>query len=459
MIRLTWVQPEDLVAHELVASAQEGRSVAPVAERWKAAGGSLDAAVSGATPRRASAELRTIARTLLEELDTLAVPSELAEREPNDLETIRAGWAREMSVGAVAGGKLDALAGRIHGAWLGRSAGCLLGKPVEKISREGIRAILESTGRWPLSYYFTERGLAPEIAERYPWNRRSGPTSLEENIDGMPEDDDLNFPLIALSLLEESGQDFTTDDVAKAWLANLPGGRVFTAERIVYRNLLLGHEPEVVATVQNPFREWIGAQIRTDVYGWTNPGNPFRAAELAWRDARLSHIRTGIYGAMFVAAACAAAVVADSVAEVIEAGLSVVPQDSRYAAGIRRAIEIARSSKTAEDGIDAVYAEFGELHWVHAMNNSALTVFALLRSEGDFENAITTAVSGGWDTDSNGATVGSICGALAGADALPARWIDPLRNRLASTLPGFSGIGFDELAARTLRVARNAGSA
>ena len=26
---------------------------------------------------------------------------------------------------------------------------------------------------------------------------------------------------------------------------------------------------------------------------------------------------------------------------------------------------------------------------------------------------------GGWDTDSNGATVGSVCGALAGALAIP----------------------------------------
>ena len=61
----------------------------------------------------------------------------------------------------------------------------------------------------------------------------------------MPEDDDLNFPLIALGLLEARGRGFTTDDVAQSWLGNLPGGRVFTAERIVYRNLLDGDEPEV----------------------------------------------------------------------------------------------------------------------------------------------------------------------------------------------------------------------
>ena len=94
---------------------------------------------------------------------------------------------------------------------------------------------------------------------------------------------------------------------------------------------------------------------------------------------------------------------------------------------------------------------------MHALNNSALLAFALARSDGDFDRAITTAVSGGWDTDSNGATVGSICGALAGAAGLPAAWTAPLRNRLATSVPGFDGIGFDELARRTqeIRVAED----
>jgi hypothetical protein len=48
------------------------------------------------------------------------------------------------------------------------------------------------------------------------------------------------------------------------------------------------------------------------------------------------------------------------------------------------------------------------------------------------------------------ATTGSICGALAGAAALPPAWVEPLANRLATSIPGFDGIGFDELARRTV---------
>jgi ADP-ribosylglycohydrolase len=264
----------------------------------------------------------------------------------------------------------------------------------------------------------------------------------------MPEDDDLNFPLIALDLLERHGDGFTTADVAQSWLANLPGGRVFTAERVTYRNLLDGYEPEVAGRVLNPFRDWIGAQIRTDVYGWTHPGDPATAARLAWTDARLSHGRNGVYGAMFAAAACATAVVADDVSEVIEAGLSVVPPESRFAAAVTYGASLG--SRSTEDALDALYERYGHLHWVHVLNNAALLAYALVRGAGDYAATITTAVTGGWDTDSVGATAGSIAGALTGAAALPAQWIDPLRNRLASTIPGFDGIGFDTLTARTL---------
>jgi ADP-ribosylglycohydrolase len=157
---------------------------------------------------------------------------------------------------------------------------------------------------------------------------------------------------------------------------------------------------------------------------------------------------------MFAAAACSAAVVADSVDEVIEAGLSVVPAGSRYAQAIALGASLGRSALDSEEALDRIYAAYGSLHWVHVLNNAAVLAFALTRGAGDYEATITAAVTGGWDTDSVGATAGSLAGALLGASALPSRWIDPLRNRLASSVPGFDGIGFDELARRTAAVTR-----
>jgi ADP-ribosylglycohydrolase len=258
--------------------------------------------------------------------------------------------------------------------------------------------------------------------------------------------------MLALALVEERGRAFTTDDVAERWLKELPGLRVFTAERAVYRNLLDGIDPVDAAVVRNPYREWIGAQIRTDLYGWICPGDPHAAAELAWRDARLSHTRNGVYGALFVASMAAAACVANDVTTVIAAGLSVVPPRSRLARSIGLGLDLARRAVPYEDAIDQLYAAHEGLHWVHVLNNAAVVAFALAANGGDFSRSICAAVAAGWDTDSNGATVGGIVGALAGATALPDRWTRPLKGRIASSLHGFDGATFDALAARTLAV-------
>lgn len=451
MIRLTWAQPEDLVGHELAASAAEGKdadALAAIRELWVSAGGDPAGSSSGATDAPALEPLRRLANQLLDELDALPVDPGLDRREPVD-------WADHLIRSSVplpvpADGELG---DRLRGAWLGRAVGCLLGKPVEKIPRAGIREILQESGQWPLTSYVTAAGVPDEVLERWPWNRRSRSTSLAENIDGMPEDDDLNFAMLALALVERHGHDLSTDEIAAGWLDALPAGRVFTAERAAYRNLLLGIEPPATATTHNPFREWIGAAIRTDVYGWVHPGDPVAAARLAARDARLSHTRTGVDAAIFVAAMCAAAVAADDVDTVLAAGLSVLPRAGRYRKAIELGIGLGRSGADQETCVDAIEAEYGHLHWVHALNNGALVAYALSSSRGDLPTAICTAVMGGWDTDSNGATVGSVCGALAGAGAVPAAWADPLRNRVSTTLAGFDGIGFDELADRTLAVA------
>ncbi|GGP41988.1 hypothetical protein GCM10010278_18660 [Streptomyces melanogenes] len=347
-------------------------------------------------------------------------------------------------------GELHAL----HAAWLGRAAGCLLGKPVEKLPLHGIRAIARATSNWPLHTWFTATGLPTDLATTYPWNRRSAPTSLAENIDGMPEDDDLNYPLLGLLLLQRHGRAFTTTQVAQLWLDELPAGRTFTAERVAYRNLLDGIEPPHTATHRNPFREWIGATIRADVHGWTNPGDPAAAAEQAHRDAVLTHTANGVYGAMFTAAAISlAATGAYDVHDCLKGGLAVIPPRSRLAEAVRLGIHLAHQEGDFDTVVDHLHTTLGGYHWVHAVPNAALLAAALTHADGDFSGSICRAVSGGWDTDSNGATAGSLAGLLAGhPDALPARWTAPLKNRLATTVADFDGTGFDTLAELTAQL-------
>lgn len=447
-MRLTWAQPEDLVAAELVALREQGASVTALAEierRWTAAGGDPVLQASGASADAAPPTVRALARGLLDELATLQPAS---DDEPD-------GWEQIESLlpQAPALPRTPVALDRVRGAWYGRAVGCLLGKPVEKIPRAGIEQIARATGNWPIAGYFTARNLPTHIAEQWPWNRRSAPTSLVENIDGMPEDDDMNFAILALELLEAKGAELTTDDVAQAWLASVPGGRVFTAERAAYRNLLDARPVPETATHHNPFREWIGALIRADVYGWAHPGDVRAAARLAWEDARLSHTRNGIYGAMWAAALCSAALVADDVRAVLDAADAVVPPRSRLAEalarGRRTGAALAAGTLDDDAALDALHESFGHLHWVHTLNNAALIACALEASGGRIERGIGLAVAAGWDTDSAGATVGSVLGALGGLQAIPDVWIAPLHGRVATSLPGGADRALDDLAERT----------
>jgi ADP-ribosylglycohydrolase len=479
MLRLTWVQPEDLIGHELRQADQDGRdpdAIDAIERRWLASGGHLAPPRAGASPGPTDPAVRALAEELLDELATL--PSPLAPKEPTDLAAIRAAcpaWPGApppdpptRGSNAVVGGTSDprgvgsrsALLARFHAAWLGRAAGCTLGKPVEKVSLTGIRALARSVGNWPLLTYFTAVGVPPDIAAAHPWNRKAAAVALAENLDGAPEDDDLNYPLLGLLLLQRHGHRFTTADVAALWLDELPAGRTFTAERVAYRNLLSGIEPPATASYRNPFREWIGAQIRGDVFGWTHPGDPATAAQLAHRDAVLSHTANGVYGEMFAAAAAAEAAGGGSdIHACLRAGLAVVPPQSRYAEAVRFGIDTARAVPATPEGFDvavdrlhARYADELGYHWVHVLPNAALLAAALTHADGEYEASICRTVSGGWDTDSNGATAGALAGLLAGApDAIPDRWTAPLRNRLATTVAGLDGIGFDALATLTLQ--------
>lgn len=439
-MKISWIDPRELVAHELQQQAEEGNDVSSYRQRW--------AALQSAG--RDEERLRAQALELLDEISRSARPH--FESEPSALEEImplRSG-GHILPKPALA---KEELHDRILGGWLGRAAGCLLGKPVEKHPRAAIRALLHSNGTWPLSDYITAAGMPQELLQKYPWNRHSGRESLRENIVCMPEDDDMNYAMLNLHVREQFGPEFTTENVAECWLSLLPALSTFTAERAAYLNLLNGLRPPQTATFRNPYREWIGAQIRADLWGWISPGHPQAAAESAWRDARLSHVRNGIYGAMFFAAAISAAFASNDLQEIITHGLQQIPKDSRLANAVRFVRSLPQREKSWEGAVEALYEKFGAYHWVHAINNAALAVAALLYGEGDYERSICNVVMAGWDTDSNGATVGSILGTMLGARRLPEKWIAPLRNRMRSSLKGFDNSAFDDLAQRTLRQA------
>jgi ADP-ribosylglycohydrolase len=293
----------------------------------------------------------------------------------------------------------------------------------------------------------------------------------------MESDDDIRYTVLGQCILREAGPHFRSSQVLSTWLNKLPYALVFTAEMQAYRNVVLSHDefrvwPDAAEAARldeqtdwiwtshhlNPFREWIGAQIRVDAYGYACPGHPQLAAEMAFRDARISHAKNGIYGAMLCAAMIAAAFATGDVREIIEAGLAEIPCTSRLYSELRQVIAICEKYDCDfarfESVIEEIHALLGHYNPVHTNNNAALCVAALLLGAGDFHKGITFAVMGGWDTDCNGATVGSIVGAMNGASQLPSHWTARLNDTLNSLIADYHPIAISRCAQYSLETAR-----
>ena len=344
----------------------------------------------------------------------------------------------------------DALFNRIYGAWLGRAAGCALGKPVEGWPKNRIDEYLKQMGVLDLNDYIPfDENMIPAVLK----------SSTKGNINYMDRDDDMDFPVLGLLALERKGADFSARTMAHVWLEFMPFGTLYTAENVAYRNFVMAKWPPESASFRNPFREWIGAQIRADIFGYVAPGHPEKAAELAFYDGSISHEKNGIYGEMFVAAMLAAAFTLDSVEEIIAAGLSEVPENSRLAEAVRDTLTWCREESDWEIIWQKIYDKYGHYHAVHTINNAALVVMGLWFGQQDFERGIVTTVRAGWDTDCTGATVGSILGVMRGADGLPKKWIDVFNDRLISAVRTENDNKISDLAKRTLAVARELANA
>ncbi|TSA30638.1 MAG: ADP-ribosylglycohydrolase family protein [Ignavibacteriales bacterium] len=437
-MRISWLEISERIKYELQQLEEEGNNISELRSEWQQiedAKNSVD-------------EFRNKAKAFYQKIENIFSSNKNFENEPSSWnEIVRQCHIKTDTIPSFAHSFIE---DRILGGWLGRSAGCLLGKPVEKTTRSGIRELLLSNGTWPISDYITERGIPNSLLQKYPWNKHNGKESLKENIVCMTEDDDMNYPMINLFVYERYGRNFTTENIIHTWMEMIPVLSTFTAERVAYLNTLNGILPPATATIRNPYREWIGAQIRADIWGWISPAQSAQASEFAWRDARLSHIGNGIYGEIFFASAIAASFKFNDLRKIINEALSFIPPRSKFYEAIHYVLSIPIHELSWDETVNSLYQKFGTYHWVHTINNAALVVAALLSSKGNYESAICNVVMGGWDTDSNGATVGSIMGTMLGAKNLPSKWIAPLKNKIRSSLKGFDNCLISDLAKRTV---------
>jgi ADP-ribosylglycohydrolase len=371
--------------------------------------------------------------------------------EPAGLAGILASLPRPDAAQLTAPGDRE-LSDRLHGAWLGRCAGCNLGKPVEGHgwNRRKLRTYLEQAGAYPIDDYLPVLDPMPDGMEL----NGSWREATRGRVNAMARDDDIDYTILGLHVLEGLGPGFTTADIGREWLRHLPFTQTYTAERAAYRNLVRGIEPTATATTFNPYREWIGAMIRGDAFGYVSPGRPDLAAGLAYADAALSHVGNGVYGEMWAAALIAISLSVSSARDALDLSLAYVPPQSRLAQALTRTRASFDAGLSWDQAMERIEADLGHYHWIHTINNAAVVAAALLWGEGDFSRTIGLAVEGGLDTDCTGATAGSAFGALHGSAALPGVWVDPLHDLMHSAISGFDNSRIADLAARTATLAR-----
>jgi ADP-ribosylglycohydrolase len=357
---------------------------------------------------------------------------------------------------------LEQAADKARAAFLGSVCGCMLGKPIEvNPSLAELQTAGEAVGEWPVRDYPTG-----EFVKALGRSHESVGETLRENIRWVAADDDIHYTIIGMLLLEQSGPDFTPDDLYTTWGMNVPPLWTWGPERstllatAISRHHLfdttgIGDWHDVL--LLNPGDELCGALIRADAYGYACPGNPDLAAWLAWKDASFTHIKTGVYGAMFVAALIALCHVADNGLRgndrlsIVEEAMQRIPSRTRLAGVLRASLESVAAAPDWLSGYREIHGKYREYSHcaVYQEIGTLLNTFKFAES---IDHGFCMQVSQGNDTDSFGATAGSILGSFFGMDYLDQRWLQPFNNRIHHALADFHEYELAALAERMSRL-------
>ncbi len=361
---------------------------------------------------------------------------------------------------------------KIHGSWVGKAVGSAYGMPVEG---------------------WDPRRIENEIGQLAGWQEVHG-------TGGGVENDDEQFELVAILCLEGEGwEGFTVENLAKYWRAHLKRRFLFTAEKQVYVNWRKGpgRDPilptEAAKPAHNPFWDFIGAQMKGELFGQLAPGDLSEVARLARIDGAVAHHGIGIDGEVFVATMVAQGIMADGPAssseiqDAITTALGYCDKESDYVM-LASQVMLWASENPAPTGWKRVFAQLE--HWwreeelprlidaeeVHPTNpqrlgmlmgaaitpwmvcfvlpNAGILLTALLYGGGDFSQTLQLASMMGYDADCNVGNLGGILGAYYGERRIPAYWKDFIGDEIIPCIKGWDDRSLLHLSERVFNLAR-----
>ena len=266
--------------------------------------------------------------------------------------------------------------------------------------------------------------------------------------------DDITFELAFLDAFKEKGYEVTSKDIALAWVGLIPSG--WSAEEIAIRNIKQGIFPPESGTYNNAFNEWIGAQMRGAICGMVAPGNPKKAAQLAWYDGEVSHANNGILGEIFNAVMVSLAYVNNDVKDIIEKTFLAIPNDSEYYQVIKFALDNCKINSNWKDTLSLCEEKYKKYNWIHSYPNICAEIIALWYGEGDFTKTLNIITMSGIDVDCNAASIMTVLGIQNKIDCIPTKLIHPAFDELITYMRAYKKITLDELVEETIYSIKNA---
>ena len=261
-------------------------------------------------------------------------------------------------------------------------------------------------------------------------------------------DDDTNGPVYFIRVLRDYGLDFTAEQEGLTWLNYAAeehgmywwGGFGRSTEHTAYLNLKNGIPAPAsgsLAVNGAAIAEQIGGQIFIDSWGWLNPGNPKRAAEMSARAASVAHDGNGLHGARWVAAAIAQAFVAKSIDEIVATAMAQIPGDSEYARVANAVIAFHKANPGDWRACQRMLiADFGYDRYpgvCHIIPNAGVLIMAVLYGEGDLPRTAEIATMAGWDTDCNAGNAAAIVGTFQGLQPGWDKYRKPINDFLVTS--------------------------
>ncbi len=216
-------------------------------------------------------------------------------------------------------------------------------------------------------------------------------------------------------------------NVPALWSRRAPGNTCLSALR---------NAKQIGQTARNDSKG-CGGVMRAAPVGLAAKGD--LAFELGCESAALTHGHpSGVLSAGFLALLIAEIVAGNSLPNAIRAAKAclIVEADHEEVLG---AVEKAETLAVSQ--VRTPIPESLGQGWI-AEEALAIALYCALVAH-TFEEAIILAVNHSGDSDSTGAIAGNICGALYGAAAIPARWLDAveLRNEITAVADDLAGVG------------------